>query len=263
MVGMTRTESGRLSLGALLFAAMPFATSGAQEMKSPAVELAECRAEKAALRTGMTAVFADFDAATVPLPVPLLVALDGRIRALLRDRPSYRPCESDRDLIHDPRWERMGVAPGYWGDLAYSGQLLLEAHRRDPLSPQRAYSLYSTVFGEQAEGELAVMPDISAAFAYAQEFPGGPFIRDVYLTIAHFHKDLFMVLRDRHADFLFDCYAAHISGEPWVTQQARARNVSADYYRRVLVLDPGDDAVKRLLDETERGVVRQWSFCAD
>lgn len=262
MVGMTRTESGRLSLGVLLFAAMPFATSGAQEMKSPAVELAECRAEKAALRTGMTAVFADFDAATVPLAVPLLVALDGRIRALLRDRPSYRSCESDRDLIHDPRWERMGVVPGYWGDLGYTGQLLLEVHRRDPHSPQRAYSLYSSLFGEQLESEWA-MPDLSAAFAYAKEFPDGPFIRDVYLTIAHFHKDLFMVLRDRHADFKYDCYAAYISGEPWATQQARARNISADYYRRVLVRDPGDDAVKRLLDETERGVVRQWSFCPD
>jgi hypothetical protein len=44
---------------------------------------------------------------------------------------------------------------------------------------------------------MGVMPDIKAAYAYETEFPNGPFIADVYRTIADFHKDLYMVLRDR------------------------------------------------------------------
>jgi hypothetical protein len=72
-------------------------------------EMRACRAGKAALASMMASVFHDFDAAQDPAPLEILVAIDGRSRALLRDRPSYRPCQRDRELIYDKRWERMGV----------------------------------------------------------------------------------------------------------------------------------------------------------
>jgi hypothetical protein len=240
-----------LALGSVVAARqVPQAPGAVAQAPPPAArleaELAACRAEKARLRTRLEAVFSDFDAAPVPVSLEVLVALDGRIRDELRDRPSYRPCESDGTLIYDARWDRMGVRTGYWDDLIYSGQLLVEAHRRE--TPPHG---------------LGVMPDITAAFAYEKEFPNGPFIRDVYLVIADFHKDLFMVLRDRRSDYKFDCFAPYIGPEPWPTQRNRAKQRALDYYRRALALAPGDEQVRARLDETTRDVVRAWSFCAD
>jgi len=210
-----------LVLGTLVVTVLPQARLALGQALSTAArleqEMAACRAEKAKLRAEMAAAFADFDAAPAPTPLEVLVSLDGRIRDLLRTRPSYRPCARDRELIYDPHWQRMGVRTDYWDDLAYSGQMLVEAHRGNPQSSLRPYTLFATVFGETPAHGLGVMPDISAAYAYESEFPAGPFVRDVYRTIAGFHKDLFMVLRDRLSDF----------------------------------------------DETTRGVVTAWSFCAD
>jgi hypothetical protein len=226
-------------------------------------ERARCRTEKTALGRELASVFRRFDAAQDPVPPEILVATDGRIRALLRDRPSYRPCETDVELIYDKRWERMGVGTGYWDDVQYDGRLLVLAHSSAPRSPLRAYTLFSTVFGETPWHGLGVMPDISAAHAYAAEFPEGPFIRDVNRIIADFHKDLFMVLRDRLSDFKYRCFAPYIVAGSWSNQPDRAKGVAVDYYERVLRLNPGDDRVRTLLDETRKGTVRSWSFCAD
>lgn len=222
-----------------------------------------CRAEKATLGRAMASVFRDFDAATDPVPLEILVALDGRIRGLLRDRPSYRPCETDRELIYDKRWERMGVQTAYWDDLAYTGRLLVVAHRRVPRSPLRGHTLYSTIFGETPGHGLGIMPDIQATYAYEAEFPDGPFIKDVYRTIADFHKDLFMVLRDRRTDYKYECFAPHITAGSWSSQGDRAKGVALDYYHRLLRMTPGDERLQTLLEETRNGVVRAWSFCAD
>jgi hypothetical protein len=224
-------------------------------------ERARCRTEKTALGRELAAVFSTFEAAQEPAPLEVLVATDGRIRALLRDRPSYRPCETDVELIYDKRWVRMGVGRGYWDDLEYNGRLLVLAHRSAPSSPLRAYTLFSTVFGETPSHGLGVMPDINAARAYAAEFPEGPFIRDVNRIIADFHKDLFMVLRDRLSDYKYRCFAPYIVAGSWT--QDRAKGVAVDYYERVLRLSPGDERVGTLLDETRKGTVRSWSFCAD
>jgi hypothetical protein len=156
----------------------------------------------------------------------------------------------------------MGVTSGYWDDLVYTGRLLVTAHQKSPGSALRAHTLFSTVFGETVH-LLGVMPDIKAAYAYEAEFPNGPFITDVYRTIADFHKDLYMVLRDRLSDFKYECFAPYISDEPWPSQEDRARKSALEYYKRVLQLTPEDEHVRRLLQETTTGVVREWSFCGD
>jgi hypothetical protein len=253
---------------------LPYAV-GAVLQVSPAPSKLEqdreaCLADKTALGRMMAEVFRDFQAAQDPAALEVLVGIDGRIRALLRDRPSYRPCGTDRELLYDKRWEVMGVKTGYWDDLTYTGQLLVSAHRRFPRSPYRAYTLFSTVFGETSERGLGIMPDIRAAYAYGAEFPDGPFIKDVYLTIADFHKDLYMVLRDRLTDvgadgrhYKYDCFAPYIGTGPWRSQEDRAKETALEYYQRVLRLTPGDERVRTFLEETRKGVVRAWSFCAD
>ena len=226
-------------------------------------EEALCRAEKEKLRSAMAGVYKDFEAASEPVPVETLVAIDGRLRALLRDRPSYRPCGTDRELIYDPRWQRMGIAPGYWEDLVYSGELLVLAHGRAPDSRWRAHTLFSTVFGDTPSRGLGVMPDVNAARAYATEFPGGPFIGDVYLTLADFHKDLYMVLRDGLKNYKYECFARYIRDGSMAAQTDEARAAAIDYYRRALRLNPSDARIRGSLDLTVKGTIRSWSFCAD
>lgn len=223
-----------------------------------------CRAEKAALASRMGEVFRDFEAVPAPARVDVLVSIDQRIRGLLQNRPGYRPCGTDRELIYDKRWDVMGVNLGYWEDLEYTGQLLVAAHRRNPNSAWRPHTLFSTVFGETPSHGLGVMPDIKAAHAYEAEFPSGPFITDVYRTIADFHKDLYMVLREgRRSGYKYDCFAPYIGAGPWRSQADRARDIALQYYQRVLQLTPSDARARASHEETRKGVVRGWSFCAD
>ena len=73
-----------------------------------------------------------------------------------------------------------------------------------------------------------------------------------------------MVLRDgRRTGGKVDCFAPHISSDPWPDQADRAREVALDYYQRILRLTPGDGRVRSLHDETRSGLVKAWSFCAD
>lgn len=85
----------------------------------------------------------------------------------------------------------------------------------------------------------------------------------MYLTIAEFHKDLYMVLRDKHADYKYDCFAPYVTKANRAQQEARARTTAIDYYERILRLAPGDEEVRSILAETRAGTVRRWSYCAD
>ena len=71
-------------------------------------EMAACRDEKAQLQAGLAAVFTDYRRAATPRSIAVLVALDARIRAWHRDRPSWQPCGDD-EKFYDPRWPAMGV----------------------------------------------------------------------------------------------------------------------------------------------------------
>jgi len=257
----------RLLLGSILLAsatiAAPRVMGQVPQVRTTADrEMAGCNAEKNRLQAGMAAVFRDFQAVAAPRSIDALVSADGRIRALLAARPSYRPCGDD-SRIYDARWQQMGVEKGYWNYLEYSGQLLVEAHARNPHSALRSHTLFSTVFGVTPAHGFGVMPDLAAAFAYATEFPDGPFIRETYRTIAGFHKDLYMVLRDRRDDYKFKCYEKYIGRDPWPSQKDQAKRVALQYYRRLLDLSPTDGDATRLSDELMRDVVTAWSFCAD
>jgi hypothetical protein len=72
-----------------------------------------------------------------------------------------------------------------------------------------------------------------------------------------------MVLRDKLSNFKYDCFAPYIGPGSWRTQEDRARKIALDYYQRVLRLTPGDEHARTWHEETRKGAVRAWSFCAD
>jgi hypothetical protein len=123
--------------------------------------------------------------------------------------------------------------------------------------------LFSTVFGETPSHGLGVMPDLKAAYAYEAEFPAGPFINDVYRAIADFHKDLYMVLRDRLKGYKYECFAPYITSADPQLQEKRTQRLAIDYYERLARVDPDDQRSRRFLEETRKGIVRGWSFCTD
>lgn len=82
--------------------------------------------------------------------------------------------------------------------LRYDGTLLRQAHKLNPNSEYRRYTLFAEIGWEAGSWG---MPDIKAAHRYEKEFPNGPFIEDVISIIARFYKDLYMVLRDRRSDY--------------------------------------------------------------
>jgi hypothetical protein len=188
-----------------------------------------------------------------------LVALDAEIRQLFDSRPEYYPCGDDTKLWED-KYAKLGVELDYWSLLAYSGKLLADAHRMNPKSESRRYTLFSTV---EPEHGLGVMPNVKAAYSYAREFPDGPFREATLLLIADFHKDLYMVLRDDLRDYKYDCFKPYIDGSSQVTQARRARATAVSYYEKVIRANPTNARAKEHLEEVKKGTIRGWSFCAD
>ena len=125
--------------------------------------------------------------------VSRLVQLDDQLRRLI---PYWNwegsPASSKN---YRPEYSAIGVRPALFepDSLSYSGKLLLEAHRRDPKSHRR-YTLYATVFGAEGEDGNA-LPLPTAAKAYLDEFPKGPFAVSAHLAAANFYADLFKVIR--------------------------------------------------------------------
>jgi hypothetical protein len=149
--------------------------------------------------------------------------------------------------------------------LNYSGKLLRDAHRIDPRSAYREYTLYSTLFpnGEDS-GEI---PSLGAASVYVREFPRGPFAPDAYLELAHFQDDLYKLLRDllqgQEADYKRRCYGSFLSLKPYPEQLRAAQASGVAYYRRVLVLRPQDSRAKEDLLQLLNGNSISWFFCPD
>jgi hypothetical protein len=241
----------------------PPATVQSRSKKAPADDhSAFCEDERKRVQDVVQEIFREYRRGDSPRPIELLVDLDYRIRALLNSRPPYRPCGDDSG-IYDRQLEEIGVNLGYWVDLEYSGKLLYEGHKRNPNSPLRRYTLFSTIFGATLYHGLGVIPDIKAAFNYASEFPDGPFAKETFRIIADFHKDLFMVLRDNDRDYKYDCFKPYITSDTIKTQKELAKRTALKYYRKALEIEPSNQAVRTFLNDVDNETVRAWSFCAD
>ncbi len=115
----------------------------------------------------------------------------------------------------------------------------------------------------ESDSGLGEMPNIRAAYKYEREFPDGPFIEETLLIIAEFNKDLYMVLRDDHDDYKYDCFKPYINGSPRLTQMRRAQQKAMSYYEKVITINPTNAHARESLEEINNRTIKSWSFCAD
>jgi hypothetical protein len=221
-----------------------------------------CRDEKGNMQRGLTAAYQRYQREKSLPSTKLLVEVDRKVRSLLKERPTYRPCKDDDD-IYDPAWEAMGVHMSHGGHVVYTGDLLHRAHQRTPRSSLRKHTLFSTIMGVTESHQLGEMPNIKAALRYVKEFPNGPFIEETHWIIAGFYKDLFMVLRDGQQDYKYDCFKPYIDKLPLRSQAQHAQTQSITSYQTLLKINPANTQAAKLLSEVQRGTIKAWSFCAD
>ncbi len=203
-----------------------------------------------------------------------LVSLDRKIRDLI-DKPWKRSRQNYDGNQFQPAWSRIGISVGHYSDaLQYSGKLLVEAHRKNPGSELRQFTLFAAIIGERSE--LGEMPNVNAALQYLKEFPKGPFARDTAIILGDFYSDLFKVIgrlqeKEPH-DYKYDCFRKYVKQTDLTTQAARARSLSISYYAKAIANAPAGWEetinVKQRLAAMREGNIKLidgvgWHFCAD
>lgn len=198
--------------------------------------------------------------------VETLVRLDSALKAFVHTIHTAFPHQEHAQFWND-RYSQLGLHIGHYsGQFGYSERFLAEAHALNPNSPLRAYTLYSTILGIQTSHGLGEMPGLDSAFQYTREFPTGPYVKEVYLIIANFYKDLFMVLRDGKQgddDYKYGCFESYIDQSPIGQQRDRTQRLAIEFYEKVLRLDPTNAYASNILSEVREGTVSSWSYCAD
>lgn len=207
-------------------------------------------------------LYSEYTAIEKSRTVGKLVVLDEKVRQFINSRPE--DCFCGDDAKHwDAKYAKLGLHLGYHGLLGYSGVLLVEAHRINPKSEYREYTLFSTIMGVRSYHGLGEMPNIKAASRYAREFADGPFAEETLSILADFHKDLFMVLRDDLRDYKYDCFKSYIDESPYLKQMNRAKGRAMSYYEKVIAINPSNTRAKDFLSQIDNAKIESWSFCAD
>jgi hypothetical protein len=202
-------------------------------------------------------LYRDYVARQDQRDVAFLVEMDQKLRNLSFERQS-------RYL--KPEYESLGLSPALFDSdfFYYSGKLLAEAHRIDPNSPDRRYTLWSIVESDTT----AVVNSPAFAESYVQEFPSGPFITQAYFALAGFYDDLFKVIKleetgDR-IDYKYDCFQPYIKSAPLAEQARAAQEAGIRYYQKLQQLRPDDESIVANLARLREGKdYHSWSSCPD
>lgn len=242
------------------------------------------------LQQRLDQLYAEYEATIANPTVKKYVELDGKLRAFLSEElPKYAEDSEGyskydehtlvvgietRKKFSNNRIRELGLEISrYVPILLYSGKFLVQAHEIDSHSKYREYTLFSQIMSTNG----LEMPDIKVAYQYARAFPNGPFIANVYLIIASFHKDLFMIVRGvsqgENVPGLY-CYKPYVERRPYEEQMAQNMRIALRYYtkyKEALASGAkrsrwfGDSILfsDRIIDELKAGTVTAWSFCGD
>ena len=231
----------------------------------------------------LDAFYAEYEAIIANPTVKKYVELDGKLRAFLSEElPKFDDLfkiekREDYYKYDNERTRALGIETSkyaggtYSQALVYSEKFLLQAHKMDPHSKYREYTLFSQILGVRSYHGLGEMPNIKVAYQYAKAFPNGPFVADVYRIIASFHKDLFMVVRGlsegEDMSYKYDCYKPYVERRPYKEQMVQNKRIALRYYTKYKeALGPEAKLpswFNLILDGLKTGTITAWSFCAD
>lgn len=203
-----------------------------------------------------------------------LFEMDQELSALVKEMQA-----TDKDGTSAKYWrkdyEDIGLYIGHYSEMiGYSGKLLVEAHERNPNSPYRKYTLFTTILGEGTSYGLGEMPDISQAELYLKEFPNGPHAAEVYKILGTFYDDLAKVLKklidndESKDDFVYECFKPYITKEPHQKQMGRAVSLAVTNLEKAIAINPStgkDWYTRKELDALKSGELdtHAYSWCAD
>jgi hypothetical protein len=221
----------------------------------------------------------EYTAIKVNPTVKLLFDFDNELRNFVCEFHEHQRvndgkiCNPQGDLFYwQDKYDEIGLSiHNYFLTIEYSGIFLARAHKLDPHSPWREYTLYSTILRGEDSYRSGKMPDIEAAFRYELEFPCGPFIAETLDIISGFFTDLYMVLRDQVPDeptedwayLEYWCYKPYITCRPLAEQRMEAQEKAIAYLRKYLVLRPDDTYTAQALEQVIDGSINVWRFCSN
>ena len=215
-----------------------------------------------AIADALASVYQRYRAIDSTPDIATLVQLDRELRALLQ---SMRD-EHVSITYLKPAYAVLGIEPTLFegGTLTYTGKLLYEAHRTNPRSAYRRYTLFSTI--QPGGGNVNSPPSPRAAESYLSEFPDGPFAIEAVRLLAFFYDDLHKVIRSviegDVTEYKYECYKRFLS--PNAKEQLPiARRSAIRYYRQALAAQPTDENLTSFLADIERGENHAWFFCGD
>lgn len=193
-----------------------------------------------------------------------LVSLDHDLRQMFNCSWDILKRATDSGGFHE-EYRAIGISIGHYSDvIGYSGKLLLEAHKLDPVSSFRNYTLYSFA---NCDAEDCSMPNIDSARLYVKQFPNGPYIYEVYSTLGRFYDDLYKEIKRVKAnegyDYKYDCYGPYVTAEPLKNQLARAQKRGIYYYGKAIQRHPKDNVMRGNLIDLQNGTTSGWFFCSD
>ena len=204
--------------------------------------------------------------------VKRLVELDRELKALVKEiQETHKDGTSKRYWRKD--YDDIGLYVGHYSDaLGYSGKLLVEAHKRNPNSPYRKYTLFTTILGESTFHGLGAMPNINQAELYLKEFPHGPYAENTYSILGYFYDDLSKVLKrfvednKYKEDYKYDCFAPYITKDPYQEQMRRALSLAISNLEKAIAVNPSSEQNRyrrEVLASIKSGKSHGWYWCAD
>lgn len=201
-----------------------------------------------------------------------LVVLDEKLRQLI-DNIQKSDKEGVSGKMWKPEYEVLGIGVGHYSDsLFYTGKLLVEAHRLNPMSVYRERTLYAAIVGEQDSSGLGEMPDIAQATNYLREFPTGFYANKVNSILGTFYLDLYSVLKDLEEDpvgkkdYKYDCFSEYIRDTDYKEQVKRAKKKAISYLIKLSGSKQGwmSDGYKDDLEALRKNAKPLGSYwCAD
>ena len=213
------------------------------------------------------------------LSIKNLVLLDSTLKKFINNLDSYEEIERAEGTIADydikyweDKYRKIGIERAYSGpSLYYSNKFLADAYKIDPNSRYRKYTYFSTIFGIGDPSGLGMMPNVKEAYKYLKDFPDGPYIDEVYLILARFHTDLFMVVRSLNnsekdiLDYKYDCYESYIENKPYAVQMKDNQRIAVKFLREFLKIHSNHQFryPKNWLEDLENGTIDCWSYCSD